>query len=66
MQFPEPVIVASRWAAVLGAVFASVVMMAYMALVVWDKTHQPRIPGWTAIPSSPHGVHAAAPPPGHA
>jgi O-antigen/teichoic acid export membrane protein len=46
----EATIVVARSAAVMAAVFGSVVAMLYLSLVLWDRTHPPSMPGWSAAP----------------
>ena len=50
MRSLETLIVVARSAAVMAAVFGSVVAAAYAGLEIWDVTHPPVIPGWTAAP----------------
>ena len=48
MSARETFAVVARYAAVMGAVFASILVVLYGSLVVWDETHPPMIPGWSA------------------
>jgi hypothetical protein len=57
MRIQEAFIIAARYASVMVAVFASVVAMAYVSLVIWDHTHEPRIPGWSSAPPAQHPAH---------
>jgi hypothetical protein len=57
MRIQEAFIIAARYASVMAAVFASVVAMGYVSLVVWDRTHQPRIPNWSSAPPAGHAAH---------
>ena len=57
MRTQEAFIVVARYATVIAAVFFSVIAMGYVSLVIWDQTHQPRIPGWTSAPPAQHPAH---------
>jgi hypothetical protein len=54
MRIQEAFIAVARYATVIAAVFFSVIAVGYVSLVVWDHTHQPRIPGWTSAPPAHH------------
>ena len=57
MRTQEAFIIVARYTSVVAAVFMSVIAMGYVSLVIWDQTHQPRIPGWVSAPAAPHPAH---------
>jgi hypothetical protein len=60
MRTQEALIAVARYASVMAAIFVSVIAIGYVSLVIWDQTHQPRIPGWTAAPPAQHLAHPLA------
>jgi len=62
MRTFEALIIAARYATVMAGIFLGVIAMGYVSLMIWDRTHQPSIPGWVSAPPAGHHARPAQSP----